>query len=391
MAVVKRMPLRLDSKYMCFKILVVLGLFGLFVLPVSAQEPGREEMEAVLQALQRQAESGDTEAQFQLGLRMVTSAEQGKHKIGAAWIQKAANADHEKAMHVLGSLYEEGQGVTKSIPDAIKWHEKAADKGMAESMLSLAMIYDQGQGVEKDDSQAAEWAMRSAEAGHPPGQALYAFKMLRGSGTPKSPARAAVWFLKAAQQGNGFSQRQLANLYFTGNGVPVDYARCEAWYRRAAKNPDDPWALNDLAWFLCTCPEEKYHDSEESIAIAKAAIKTLEALQGQQRHEMIDTMAAALARAGKYTEALLWQRRCVALLKEDKELEDEERQKLEAEFNGRVKLYTEKKAYADKPAQPEKPGEPLPNDRILEDQKLDDSRKPKTERPTKSKEKKSVV
>jgi TPR repeat protein len=193
--------------------------------------------------------------------------------------------------------------------------------------------------------------------------------LVRGDGASKNPSKAAVWFLKAAKQENGFAQRQLAYLYYTGNGVPVDFARCEAWYRRSASAGRDPWAMNDLAWFLSTCPDEKFHNGREAVEIARTAVKVIEEASGEQRHEMIDTMAAALARCGQFTEALVWQKRCLSLLKEDKVLEEPDRKKLETEFNERLKLYTGKKAYSDKPAKPEKEGEPLPNDTVLEDAK----------------------
>jgi len=320
------------------------------------------------ESLQEQAETGGAEAQFQLGLRLVTGVTDDKTSKaqGAAWIQKAAKQNHVKAMHVLGTLYEEGIGVAEDFKLSAQWHEKAADRGLAEAQMSLALLYDQGKGVERDPSIAAEWTMKAASQGHPPAQALYGLKLVRGNGTPKNAAKGALWFLKSAKQDNGFAQRQLAYLYYTGNGVPLDYARCEAWYRRAVQNENDVWAKNDLAWFLSTCPEDKFHQGEEAVSIAKAAIKQVQAETGEQRHEMIDTMAAALARNGQFGEAVLWQRRSLSLLKEDTEVTDEDRKKLAAEFEDRLKRYTSKQPYADKAVTPETQAEPLHNDDVLD-------------------------
>jgi len=344
-------------------------------------------------SLKSEAEGGDAEAQFQYGLRVLTSKEGGddSKRKGAEWIQKSANQGYEKAMHVLGILYEEGEGVAEDVKKAVQWQQKAAEKGLAEAQLRLALLYDQGKGVEKDPSIAAEWAMQAADQGHSPAQALYGLKLVRGDGVPKSSAKAAVWFLRSAQQGNGLAQRQLAYLYYTGNGVPLDYARCEAWYRRAAANEADVWALNDLAWFLSTCPEDKFHRGEEAVAIAKAAIKSLQASAGDQRHEMVDTMAAALARSGKFGEALVWQRRCLTLLKEDKELPEDERTKLEAEFQGRLKLYSDRKPYSDKPSAPDAKAEPLPNDDVLDDKNRIPGQSPPPKPAPKTKKKGSVT
>jgi TPR repeat protein len=339
------------------------------------------------ESLKEQADNGDAEAQFQLGLRLVTGQSDDKTSKaqGAAWIQKAAKQGHEKAMHVLGTLYEEGIGVAEDFKLAAQWHEKAAEKGLAEAQLSLALLYDQGKGVEQDASIAAEWAMKSASQGHAPAQALYGLKLVRGDGTPKNASKAAVWFLKSAKQGNGFAQRQLAYLYYTGNGVKLDYARCEAWYRRAVQNENDVWAKNDLAWFLSTCPDDGFHKGEEAVSIAKAAIKQVQAETGEQRHEMIDTMAAALARNGQFGEAVLWQRRSLALLKEDGSVSDEERKQLMQEFEERLNLYTGKKPYADKPTEPETQAEPLHNDDVL-DGGNDEPTPPPGKKPSKKKD-----
>lgn len=320
------------------------------------------------ESLKSQAEAGDAESQFQYGLRLLTgkAEEKGSKAQGAAWIQKAAKQDLDKAMHVLGILYEEGEGVGQDLAKAVQWQQKAAEKGFAEAQWHLATLYDQGKGVEKDPSAAAEWAMQAAGQGHAPAQALYGLKLVRGDGVPKNSSKAAVWFLRSAQQENGFAQRQLAYLYYTGNGVPVDFARCEAWYRRAANNEEDVWAQNDLAWFLATCPDESFQKGDEAVTIAKAAIKAMQSDQGEQRHEMVDTMAAALARSGKFGEAIVWQKRCLSLLKEDKDIDETERKKLEAEFQGRLKLYSDRKPYVDKVPAPEKKGEPLSNDNVLD-------------------------
>lgn len=319
--------------------------------------------------LRKLAEDGDAEAQFQLGLRLISG--QGVDKAvpveGASWIMKAAQQDHEKAMHVLASLYEDGLGVQKNQAKFIEWEQKAADKGLPDAQFGLAMAYDIGKGVEKDASLGAEWAIKAAEQDFAPAQAYYGAKLSRGEGVPKNPAKAAVWFLKAAQQNNGFAQRQLAYLYYTGNGVPQDYKRCEAWYRRAAQNEEDPWASNDLAWFLSTCPDKEFHNGREAVVVAKRAIRLIQDNTGEQRHEMVDTMAAALARNGQFTEATLWQKRCISLLKEDKDLPDDERAKLAKEFEGRLKLYQDQKPYSDEATTPESKGDPLPNDNVLED------------------------
>lgn len=360
------------------KPLLILALALLGILP--SQVRGQFQ-DFLAQQLKEQAEAGDAEAQFQLGAQLILGDTKNKKFAaqGAAWIQKAAKQGFPRAMHFLGALYEDGIGVEQDLKLAAKWYQAAADKDMPEAQTALGLLYAQGKGVEKDTAKAVDWVKKAADKNHLEAQTIYGQMLVRGDGLPKNASKAAVWYLKAAQHEEisnerelnmrAYAQRQLAYLYYSGNGVPVDYARCEAWYRRSIASGRDPMALNDLAWFLSTCPDEKFHKGKEAVEIARQAIKMIEDTTGEQRHEVIDTMAAALARCGQFGEALLWQKRCISLLKEDKEMDDEEKKKLEDEFNQRLKLYTDKKPYADKPTKPEKAGEPLLNDRVLEDAK----------------------
>jgi TPR repeat protein len=347
-------------------------LFGwLFALaiaatPTHAQFDGTQR--PTLELLEEQAKGGDLEAQFQLGLQLVTAqnGDKSRKAQGALWIQKAAKGGHAKAMHVLAALYEEGVGVAQDEQQSFSWNVKAAEKGIVEAQTGVALAYLTGKGVEKDPASAAEWAQKSAAQGHPGGQAMWGSMLMNGEGTPKNAAKGAVWFLRSAKQNHPFAQRQLAYAYYTGNGVPMDYKRCEAWYRRAIVSGADPWAMNDLAWFLSTCPDESFHKGPEAVALAKKAVRLLQDSEGAQRHEIIDTMAAALARSGQFSEAIVWQRRCVQLLAEDKDVTPEGRKKLETEFSTRLDLYKAKKTYADEPAKPEKKGELMPEDDVLD-------------------------
>ncbi len=84
-----------------------------------------------LQALQTKAESGDAEAQYQLGM-----------------------------------CYATGRGVTQNLAEARAWYLKAAEQGNAEAELSLGLVYARGEGVPKDFSEARKWFLKSANHGN---------------------------------------------------------------------------------------------------------------------------------------------------------------------------------------------------------------------------------
>lgn len=331
------------------------------------------------------ADRGDADAQFELGVRQITGEGMEKNpKAGAAWIEKAAKQKHRQAMHVLGTLYQDGIGVKKDLAKAHEWYEKGAAVGFPVSQHALGALYETGEGVTKDPAKAAEWFKKAAEQGHAQSQTAYASKLENGGGVPKSAAKAALWYLKAAQQGYILAMSRIANLYYTGQGVPVDFRRAKAWYQRAATS-EDPWSSNNLAWFLATCPDESMHNGEMAVELARRALKLITELaqeeEEQQPWSMIDTMAAALARNGEFKEAELWQKRSIDLLAKDTEVEAAERQKLESEFQTRLKLYQKQTPYAEPEATGEEGAEPLPQDTILQEQGLPETPKKAPKKP----------
>ncbi len=356
-------------------LLIVLLLSSSFL---TAQQPQRIDEKD----LRSWADRGDADAQFELGVRMITGEGLKKNvEEGVKSVEKAAKQKHLRAQHVLGTLYEDGEGVKKDLAKAAEWYRSSAELGFAMSQHSLAVMYEEGKGVKKDTAKATEWFKKAADQGYMQSQTAYAAKLERGDGIAKSSSKAALWYLKAAQQDFVPAMTRLANLYYTGQGVPVDYRRAGAWYRRAARS-EDPWASNNLAWFLATCPEDNLHNGENAVLLARRALKLVaEVVQSdEQPYEMIDTMAAALARNGEYKEAELWQKRCITLFNEDKEkdLPAEDRKKLQDEFDTRLKLYQKSTPFAEPDPKGEEGAEPLPQDTILQDEGLPEGKPGKT-------------
>jgi tetratricopeptide (TPR) repeat protein len=64
--------------------------------------------------------------------------------------------------------------------------------------------------------------------------------------------------------------------------------------------PDFPEALNNLAWILSSSPAAAYRDGAEAVRLAERAC----ALTERKRAQMIGTLAAAYAEAGRFDEAV---------------------------------------------------------------------------------------
>jgi len=346
------------------RLLILLTFLCIQVISATAQVPPRIKPDD----LTAWAERGDADAQFELGLRMLTGEGVNKdEKAGVDWMEKAANQKHLRAQFVLGSLYEDGVGVKKNEAKAVEWYRKSAENGFPAAQHAVAMAYDLGRGIKQDPVEAAVWLQKAADQNHAPSQTALAAKLERGVGVSKNVSKAALFYLRAAQQDFVPAMGRIANLYYTGSGVPVDYRRAGAWYQRAAKS-DDPWAANNLAWFLATCPDESLQNGEQAVLFAARALRIMDEAGEEQRYEMIDTKAACLARNGEYLEAVLWQKKALALLPEDKEIEAEERKSLETEFQARLQLYQKQSPYSEPEAKSETEAAPLPQDTILQDE-----------------------
>ncbi len=346
---------------------MVLGAtFALLVHPLMAQEQeGGQKFDA--DALKQLAERGNPDAQFEMGIRYLGGEGLPKdEKQAVDWLLKAAAQQNLPSMNALGTLSEEGVGLPKDAKKAFDWFEKAAKYGLPLAQQNLAECYDQGKGVEKNEKEGLKWLLRAANQDLPPAQAQYAWKLEHGKGgVEKNVREASVWYLKAAQQGLVIAMTHLAYLYCTGQGVPLDYRYAEAWYRRAARS-EDPWAHNDLAWFLSTCPDENFHDGETAVQFARSAVEKVKGA----RYEVADTLAAALARSGNFGEAVQIEVKALNDFAKDKEREmsPDERAKLEKELTERLGDYRKRRAYMDKEPEPEANTKPLLEDRILQEE-----------------------
>ena len=69
------------------------------------------------------------------------------------WMQTAESGDVEAQTNV-GEIYERGLGVAPNFESAALWYQKAADKGYARALFNLGTLYEQGLGVPKDGLKA---------------------------------------------------------------------------------------------------------------------------------------------------------------------------------------------------------------------------------------------
>ena len=148
-------------------------------------------------------------------------------------IQKAESGDVE-AQNNLGLGYYHGQGVPQNYKEAVKWFARSAEQGDAEAQNAAGKMYYHGQGVPQNYREAVNWYTRAAEQGFAEAQFNLSLKYYLGEGVLQNYKEAAKWYFRAAEQGYADAQNNLGTMYQRGEGVPQDYVQAYKWYNLAS-------------------------------------------------------------------------------------------------------------------------------------------------------------
>jgi len=142
----------------------------------------------------------------------------------------------------------------------------------------------------------------------------------------KQPDLAAAAFQNAidAQPNNSEAQMEMGML-LAGSGNYADglvhlHAAVDA-------DPNSVMALSNLAWLLAAAPDPAIRNGQEAVSMAERACR----LTAYQKPQVIGTLAAAYAEAGRFNDAILaaQKARDVALATGDKKIADRNAQLLE--------------------------------------------------------------
>ncbi len=98
--------------------------------------------------LQRAAEAGHREAQYQLGLVLLRGAKAPLHP--AMWAQTASRHNAEATEQNLKLFFPNGIDIEPNAPDALHWIRAAAEAGDSRAQALLATLLRQGQVCDQD-------------------------------------------------------------------------------------------------------------------------------------------------------------------------------------------------------------------------------------------------
>lgn len=259
-------------------LLMLLGLAAppdqLPLLPPPALTTTSHPQNPALRSLRQQAEAGNADAQFNLGIAWINgSAGTVNYDQARYWWEKAAAQGQRIAQYNLGVLYDEGRGVSQDYRLAAQWYRKAAQQGFISAQYNLGNLYRDGKGVPQNAYIARDWQEKAAAQGDR--DAMYALGSLYRQGAlgisgDGQHALAFYWLEQAAMRGHPQAQAELAGLYARGEGVVRDPAIAAKWQRAAAtaqtgtENTDN----SDLTAIEQTEQAAMHGDTQAQVALA---------------------------------------------------------------------------------------------------------------------------
>lgn len=157
-----------------------------------------------------------------------------EYEDAAQWLRPWADSGQVEAQYRLGVLYENGQGVAKSLEEAKRWYRKAAEQNYARARRRLESLGDKSAGP-VSESVALKWYQDLADQGEPDAQYNLGFIYETGFSVPKDDGKAAHWYEEAGEKKNIPAQLRLGLLYLAGAGVKQSEIQAAKWLQAAGK------------------------------------------------------------------------------------------------------------------------------------------------------------
>lgn len=200
------------------------------------------------ESCQSLAETGDASCQALLG----TLYKNGNHvsrnnELSLKWLNKSAESGNPIGQEVLGDTLLHGKnGVEKNLSKAYELFMKASAKGNYYADNQLGFMHRYGIHVSKNLNEAFRYFQFAAGKGNPPAQAHLADLYRLGEGAPKNPDLAFQWALKSSEQKWPAGFNILGLLFRDGIGVRQDSERAISLFKEAIATRRSPASYSNL-------------------------------------------------------------------------------------------------------------------------------------------------
>lgn len=226
-----------------------------------------------------------------------------------AWYEKARDAGEGKALLAMGYMYANGEVGEPDQQRALENFQAAADLGVVQAHTSLAYAYLTGSGVSENARLAFEHYEAAAEAGDVAAYLGLGHLYEYGIGVGQSEAIARTWYELGARRGSVEAQLRMVGIFLKVDSA-ASRKKALYWGREAASS-GLAQALNDYAWLLATSKFDGIRNGILAVDQASRAVASIE------NAAYLDTLAAAYAEVGDFTEAIAVQQRAIASITED--------------------------------------------------------------------------
>ena len=149
-----------------------------------------------------------------------------------------AKQNDAKACYNLGLMYQDGDGVTQNLDEAVKWYTKSASLGYKEAQYLLASMVFRREIQSISYERAAQYYQQAAELGHVKSQLNLGMLYYRGDVIAQDLVASLKWLNLAASNNNSEAQGYIANMYLQGVGVQEDTVKAAMWLIIATQNED---------------------------------------------------------------------------------------------------------------------------------------------------------
>ena len=256
------------------------------------------------QRLEKTAGEGDANAMLYLGRSYRAEfGDEADASLALKWYERAEQAGSLEAKVALAYMYYKGEFGEADLAEAVRRFEIASEAGSSAADVALGHMYLVGEGVPTDPNLARELLERAARAGNLAGCLSLGHLFEAGIGVTQDLGTAKQWYLKGAEAGFGQAQLRLFYLLLRGG----DKVEATHWIAKAAEQ-DLPQAQNDYAWLLSTSESVDQRDGTLALDYAERAVAQI------RNAAYLDTLAAAYAELGLFTEAVSTQEQALALV-----------------------------------------------------------------------------
>lgn len=149
-----------------------------------------------------------------------------------ALLQREANAGNSEAQFQLGRMYDSGDKLERDREKAIIWYTSAANQGHAESQYRLAIAYLYGIGITRNVANGESWLTKAAQQNHTVAKDMLPIYLANRSAN-QSTSIALSWYLEKAAAGDPEGQFGIGNMYESGWGIFTNNAEAKKWYAAA--------------------------------------------------------------------------------------------------------------------------------------------------------------